>query len=197
MGEPLTSVIQHVFQGNQPSPDQRTSLMVFDNKPGKKAKSLKVSDRRKISLLNVEFKVMTGIEAACIKKTIDRTISPLQLVSGGSKRISHGIALARDAINAANKSKEECGILDTDLVAAFCNMVLLWCFRVLIKKGLNPQVIDRYPNLYTDNLSIVVVNNIQGRCIANNRTWWPGWRRSRRSRQSSQAQCQGGRARRR
>ena len=126
--------------------------MVFGNKPRKKAKSLKISDRRKISLLNINFKVMTGIEAACIKKTMDRTISPLQLVSGGRKRISHGIALARNAINAANKSKEECGILDTDLVAAFCNMVSTWCFRVLIKKSLDPQVIDRYLNLYTDNL---------------------------------------------
>ena len=64
MGEPLTSVIQHVFQGNKPSPDQRNSLMVFGNKLGKKAKSLKISDGRKLSLLNVDFKVMTGIEAA-------------------------------------------------------------------------------------------------------------------------------------
>ena len=68
MGEPLTSVIQHVFKGNKPSPDQRTSLMVFGNKPGKKAKSLKISDRRKLSLLNIDFKVVTGIEAAQINK---------------------------------------------------------------------------------------------------------------------------------
>ena len=94
---------------------------------------------------------------------MDRTISHLQLVSGGRKRISHGIALARDAINAANKSREECGILDTNLVAAFCNKVSTWCFRVLIRKGIDLQVVDRYLNLYTDNLSIVVVNNIQGK----------------------------------
>ena len=112
---------------------------------------------------------MTGIQAAPIKKTMDRTIFHLQLVSGESKRVSHGIALAREAINTANKSREECGKLDTDLVAAFCNMVSLWCFRVLIRKGLDPQVVDWYLNLYTDNLSIVVLNNIQGRCIANNR----------------------------
>ena len=100
---------------------------------------------------------------------MNRTSSHLQLVSGGSKRISHGIALDRDAINAANKSREDCGILDTDLVAAFCIMVSLWCFKVLIKKGLDPQVVDRYLILYTDNLLIVVVNNIQGRWFANNR----------------------------
>ena len=41
MGKTQISVIQHVFQGNKPSPDQRTSLMVFGNKPSKKANSLK------------------------------------------------------------------------------------------------------------------------------------------------------------
>ena len=56
--------------------------------------------------------------------------------------ISHEIAMARDAINSANKSKEECGILDTNLVAAFSNMVSMWCFKVLLKKDINPQVID-------------------------------------------------------
>ena len=72
-----------------------------------------------------------------------RTISPLQLVSGGDKRISHGVAMARDAIMATTNSSLRCGILDTDLIAAFCNMVALWCFMVLRKKGLDDQVIKR------------------------------------------------------
>ena len=67
---------------------------------------------------------MTGIEAARIRKTMCRTISPLQLVTGGDKRISHGVAMARDAIYAAGINRDRCGILDTDLMAAFCNMVL-------------------------------------------------------------------------
>ena len=110
--------------------------MVFGNKPGKKAKSLKISDRRKLSLLNVDFKLLTGIEAARIRKTMQRTISPLQLVSGGNKRISHGIAMARDAISATSDNKVRCGILDTDLMAAFYNMVILWYLQVMSRKGL-------------------------------------------------------------
>merc|ERR1712004_446651 len=81
IGDLLTQVITKVFMGSKPSSCQRTSLMVFGNKPGKKAKSLLISDRRKISLLNVDFKVMTGIEAARIKKSMTRTISPNQLVT--------------------------------------------------------------------------------------------------------------------
>jgi exonuclease III len=169
LGDALTDVVCAVFAGAKPSNCQRTSFMVFGNKPGKKAKSLKISDRRKLSLLNVDFKVMTGIHAARIRPTMCRTTSRHQLVTGGDRRISHGVALARDAIMAAGASKDECGILDTDLVAAFCNMVLMWCFSVMLKKGISSQVIDMYQNLYNDNFSIIVVNNVQGKCIRNTR----------------------------
>ena len=167
MGGPLTEVIQTVFEGGKPTPSQRTSLMVFGNKPGKKAKSLLISDRRKLSLLNADFKLMTGIEASRIRKTMSRTISPLQLVTGGEKRISHGVAIARDAIHMAGKYKTRCGILDTNLIAAFCNMVATWCYQVLEKKGLCIEVINRYRNLYNDNLLVIVVNNTPGKCIKN------------------------------
>ena len=131
VGDSLTEVICAVFKGTTPSPSQRTSLMVFGNKPGKKAKSLLISDRRKLSLINVDFKLMTGIEAARIRKTMSRTISHLQLVTGGDKRISQGVAMARDAIHAAGINRDWCGILDTDLITAFCNMVSTWCFSVM------------------------------------------------------------------
>ena len=112
---------------------------------------------------------MTGIEAARIKKSMTRTISPNQLVTGGDRRISHGVAKARDAIHAASSLKSGCGILDTDLVAAFCNMVLTWCLKVLRKKGLSENVIKRYENLYNDHMSIIVVNTILGRSVKNAR----------------------------
>jgi exonuclease III len=169
IGGALFKIIFAVFSGAKPSSCQRTSLRVFGNKPGKKAKSLKISDRRKLSLLNLDFKIITGIEAARIRPTMTRTISRHQFVTGGDRRISHGVALARDAVHAAGGSGLECGILDTDLVAAFCNMVVMWCTAVMIKKGLDPKVVERYNNLYSENYSIIVVNNILGRSIKNTR----------------------------
>ena len=88
-------------------------------------------------------------------------------MTGGDKRISHGVAMARDAIHAAGISQERCGMLDTDLIAAFDNMVLTWCLQVMSRKGLDDEVIARYRNLYDDNISIIVVNGIQGRKIKN------------------------------
>ena len=62
----LTEVIQQVFLGNTPTPSKKRALMVFGNKLGKKPKSLLISDRRKLSLLNVDFKIRKGIKATRI-----------------------------------------------------------------------------------------------------------------------------------
>ena len=56
-----------------------------------------------------------------------------------------------------------CGILDTDLIAAFDWLCLNWTYKVLIRKGLEKQVIRRLENLYSNSVSIVVVNNVHGK----------------------------------
>ena len=44
---------------------------------------------------------MTGVEAKRMRKTMNHTISPLQLVAGDDRRLHHGVAMTRDAIQAA------------------------------------------------------------------------------------------------
>ena len=169
MGDALTDVVQAVFSGQKPTLSQRTSKMVFGSKP-KKGNSIKPSDKRRISLLNSDFKTISGIESLRFKKTATRTLSPLQLVAGDDRRIHHGINLARNAIQAASKfTKTGCGIADTDYQAAFDYLVMSWVFMVLKKKGVRQAVIDRLTNLYQYNWSIVVVNNMEGKHIKNNR----------------------------
>ena len=168
LGDPLTEIMKAIHSGQQPSVSQRTSLMVFGAKP-KKLRSLKPGDKRKISLLNSDFKIATGIEAKKFKQVSTHTLSPNQLVAGDNRRMHHGINLARDAIFAASKSKQGCGILDTDYMAAFDYLVMHWVFKVLLKKGVSRQVINRLHNLYRDNITVVVVNNILGRAFVNNR----------------------------
>ena len=167
LGEPLTEVMLSIHKGNQLSSSQRTSLMVFGSKP-KKPNSKKPGDKRKISLLNADFKVSTGLEARWMKKVATHTLSHLQLVAGNNRRIHHGICLARNAIHAAGKNaRNGCGILDTDLIAAFDFMCLDWAFMVLEKKGLDRGAINRLRNLYRENISVIVVNNIPGKAVKN------------------------------
>ena len=100
------------------------------------------------------------------KQTATSTLYPLQLVARDDRRIHHGINLARDAIQASSVLKSGCGIADTDYEAAFDFLVMSW---VLEKKGASKDVISQLSNLYQDNLSIIVVNNVAGKTIINNR----------------------------
>ena len=46
-------------------------------------------------------------------------------------------------------------------------MTLTWCLKVLKKKGACPHFIARLQNLYCNNLSVIVVNNVQGAAVEN------------------------------
>ena len=101
--------------------------MVFGNKP-KKSSSHKPGDKRRISLLNTDFKTMSGIDARRLKKKATRTLSSLQLVAGDDRRIHHGINLARDAVQVvSSQTKIGCGIADLDF-----RLIILSCPGFLV-----------------------------------------------------------------
>ena len=157
LGPALSDVMRGVYSGQKLTKSLRTSLMVFGSK-AKKPNSILPGDKRKISLLNSDFKTATGVEARLLKNTAAHTLSPLQLVAGDYRRIHHGINMARNAIFAAGKPGHAgCGILDTDLVAAFDFLCMDWVFMVLQKKGLDMAVINRLKNLYSSSTAIVII----------------------------------------
>ena len=168
IGDSITDVTQAIHRGVKPSLSQRTSLMVFGSKP-KKPDSIKPGDKRKISLLNSDFKIVTGIINERLKSVANHTLSSCQLAMGTDRRIHHGINQARDAIVAAGKINKGVGILDNDYLVAFDYMVLLWVLKVLKAKGLCEDAINHIKNLYSENQTIVVVNNVLGRKFPNNR----------------------------
>ena len=88
-------------------------------------------------------------------------------MAGDDRRIHHGINLARDAVQQAGKNKSGCGLLDLDFLAGFDWLDMAWVYLVLAKKGLSETVINRIKNLYADSISVVMVNNVQGRAINN------------------------------
>ena len=148
LGDPLKDVMLAIHDCQELPPSMRTSLMVLGSKP-KKPKSMLPKDKRRISLLNSDFKVATGLVARCFKKSATHSLSHLQLVAGENRRIHHGINFARNAIQAAGKPGHAgCGILDTDLIAAFDWLCLDWSYKVLEKKGLPRQVLLCLQNLY-------------------------------------------------
>ena len=76
LGSSLSDVMRAVFSGQKLQRSMRTSLMVFGSKP-KKPNSMLPGDKRKISLLNADFKTASGLEARMLKDTATHTLSPL------------------------------------------------------------------------------------------------------------------------
>ena len=143
--------------------------MVYGCKANKPSNSLDPSHKRRISLLNADFKIISGIENIRFKKAATHTLSKSQLAVGDDRRIHHGINKVRDAIFSASNRNQKCGVLDNDYMAAFDYMVLTWVFQVLLAKGLDKQVVNRLYNLYSNHLTVVVINGVQGRCFPNTR----------------------------
>ena len=137
MGEPLTEVVCAVFSGAKPTLSQRTSKMVFGSKP-KKAASKKPGDKRRISLLNSDFKTISGLESARFKETATRTLSPFQLVAGDDRRIHHGINLARDAIQANTLHATNCSRLENTI--DFSLFVFVKCIYFKVFKHTSNEV---------------------------------------------------------
>ena len=139
LGDALTNVAKEVFGGHQPTYSQRTSLMLYTTKPGKSS-SLKPKDKRKLSMLNSDLKVLTGIDVGRYSRVLTHTLCPQQLAAGDDRRITFGICLARDAVYAAAMRKDGCGLVDNDFEAAFDFLCLEWVRKVLLKKGLAAKV---------------------------------------------------------
>ena len=118
MGDALTEVAIAKFKGEKVPATMRTAMMVFGTKP-KKAQSIKPKDKRRISLLNCDFKILEGLDARRLRKVGSRLIFNVQYVAGENRNIQHGMCRARDAIHAVSKSILGCDIADTVFVAAF------------------------------------------------------------------------------
>ena len=61
LGKSLTEVAIKIHNGASPSLSQRTSLMVYGCKSNKPANSTDPNHKRKISLFNANFKIISGI----------------------------------------------------------------------------------------------------------------------------------------
>ena len=168
VGDALTGVVKAVHNGEAPTISQRTSLMVFSSKPNK-AQSLLARDKRRLSMLNSDFKVITGLMLLRYNKLLTHTLCPQQLAVGDDRKISFGICQARDAIQACSKSKLSSGIADTDFEAAFDYLCLDWVKQVLEKKGLSQENLNRFSNVYNGGITLPVINNVIGKPIRNKR----------------------------
>ena len=168
MGDSLVELACRVHNGENLTLSQITLMMIFCSKP-KKLNSTKQADKRKLSLLNADFKAITGIEAKRFKMLSTHTLSTNQLAAGSNRRIYHGVNRVRDTVQSMWNKNISGGVLDNDYKMAFDLMIMLWVFQVLRAKGVDQRVIERLKNIYQDNITVVVVNGVPGKAVKNTR----------------------------
>ena len=103
-----------VSSGKLPE-SMKNSFLVFSPKINKE-NSTKIKDKRKLSLLQTDFKILSGVLAGRLRKTERHTISRYQFATGG-RRISEAVCLVRDAIESV-KPTQKVVLYETDYVSA-------------------------------------------------------------------------------
>ena len=152
----MLQLFNDILHGEQPSHSMRTSVVQFLSKP-KKADSIKLSDRRKISVLCTDFKCLETIIANRLNTIMPKFISQSQYAAR-PRKIHQGISEARDVINYISKKDIPAAFLCLDMKAGFDNLNLDFTWFCLLKYGFSTQSINIMKNLYSCPQALSYIN---------------------------------------
>ena len=159
----MVEVFNEILHGQSPPASMRTSVVQYLNKP-KKAKSSKLSDKRKISILCTDFKCLEKIMALRLKKVMSKFVSSSQFAIK-PRKISHAVSAARDVINFATKMKIPMGFMSLDMEAAFDNLSLDYVYMCMFKYGFSPRAVNIFRNIYSDAMAMPYINGCLSKVI--------------------------------
>ena len=165
LGQHLSDVIREIVKVGKLPESMKNSFLVFSPKINKE-NSTRIKDKRKLSLLQTDFKILSGILAGRLRKTENHTISRHQYASG-SKRISEAVCLTRDAVESVKPSQKAC-LFETDYISAFDLMSIDWILKVLLKKGCSKAFVQVLRNIFQEEdsfVSCVINNEVQPRIL--------------------------------
>ena len=120
-------------------------------------------------MLAVDYKVLTGILAARLRKTEGHTLSPQQYAVS-NKKVSHTINQFRDMINSVSANDKGLAVGETDFQQAFDLIAVKWVWKVLKAKGCSTSFISTMRRIYeSPNQVITIINNQEQPKIQNQR----------------------------
>lgn len=160
----LFRMVKENRENNTLTVSQAMGLIVFGNKPNKK-NSILPKDKRRISLLNTDYKICSGIPTTRLNKVSKVGLSEHQYVQGGDRNISHCVNKARDTIVSGSTSKDLCAIQENDFKSAFDFMMSEWPIMVLKKKGCGDKFAEWIGTFFKEVYSTVVINKVRGAII--------------------------------
>jgi len=135
---------------------QRAGLITLICKDSTKAEHL--TNWRPISLLNVDYKILSKVLANRLKLIIAECVHSDQTCSIPGRSIHDNLHLVRNVIDYCNDKKIPGAIISYDQAKAFDRVSHDYLFRVLKAYGFGVSFINWVTLLYTDVYSSVLVN---------------------------------------
>ena len=124
----------------------------------KKGDLTKLENWRPLSILNVDYKIITKILANRISKTLPHIIHEDQTCNIEHRSIQHSLSIIRDMISYANTTQEKITLLSLDQMKAFDKLDWNFLNKIMEKFNYGPDILTWIKIIQTDITSAVKVN---------------------------------------
>ncbi len=155
IGQDFTDLVNYLFEFGIFPNSMRLAIISLIFKSGDK---LDCKNWRPISLLNVDYKIITKALANRLKNVLSVLLSPDQTCGVPERSIFDNLYLVRDSFEYLKQKNLSCGILKIDQEKAFDRVNHLFLFNVLHAMNFGPQFIKYIQVLYNDVYSTVLNN---------------------------------------
>ena len=162
LGPFLLRAVNESLIHNVPLPSHREGIIKLIPKQGKSPHEMK--GWRPITLLNVDYKIVSAAIANRLKKVIDHIISPCQTAYIAGRFIGENTRLLFDTISYANENEIEGMILAADFEAAFESISWEYLRTVMAKMNFGSKFLKLIDFLYLNpnNYSRIMINGHLG-----------------------------------
>ena len=152
----LVILYNKLFEEELLCPSQRSGIITLLCKDPNNSGHLK--NWRPVSLLNVDYKILSKILTNRLSKVMDEIVYIDQTCAVKGRSIHDNIHLIRNVIDYCGQKNLYCGIISLDQSKAFDRVSHKFLFKILEAYGFGPSFIQWVSLLYTDIFSRVLVN---------------------------------------
>ena len=152
----LVELFNTILKGEKPPESMRTTIVQFLSKP-KKQDSIKLEDKRKISILCTDFKLFETVLANRLNKAMEEFISPSQFAVK-PRTVTGGITAARDAIAYASKNNIGGAFLGLDMKCGFDLLQMDFVYYSMKRYGFSETAVKIFKNIYSDAMAVLYIN---------------------------------------
>ena len=152
----LIELFNSILRNEAPTRSMRTSTIQFLTKP-KKKHSIKLEDKRKISVLCTDYKCLETILANRLTIAMGSFISSSQYASK-PRKIHQGVAVARDVVNYACSKNVNMACVTLDMKSGFDLLQMDFVYYCLERYGFSKKSIEIFINMYSNALALTYIN---------------------------------------